>query len=305
MKVLFFGSGQFSLPIIKRLHDNYALLGVVATKPRPKGRGLHRSLSESAEWIQDQDISLFTPDDPNSDTFIRDLIKLKPNLFILSAFGRILSGELLKVPSLGGMNIHPSLLPKYRGPAPIQRAIMAGEKKSGITIFFMDEKIDHGKIILQEILEIKPDENYGSLQTRLSELGADLMIKAIESIEIGRYEMIQQNEDQMSYAPKIKKREMIINWYDSTEKIVNLVRALSPRPGAKTTFRDKELKIINVVRGCESFGPRTIHVDKKNLYVGTADGSVILKRVHPQDRSLMSGLDFKNGFRIKEGELIG
>lgn len=305
MKIIFFGSGQFSLPIVKRLRDGFALLGVVVTKPKPRGRGLRRSWSSIAEWAKEQGISVFAPDDPNDGAFVNDLIKLKPNLFVLSAYGHILSAKLLNVPSLGGINIHPSLLPKYRGPAPIQRAIMAGEKKTGITIFFMDEKIDHGKMILQETLDIKPDENYGSLQTRLSERSADLIIKVIESIGAGTYRTIRQNEGEMSYARKIKKSEMTINWFEGTEKIVNLIRALSPWPGAKTLFRDKEVKIIDVVDGHERLEPRTIHVDKKNLYVGTGDGSVVLERVKPQNRSLMSGLDFKNGFRVKKGEVIG
>ncbi|MGB3478096.1 MAG: methionyl-tRNA formyltransferase [bacterium] len=305
MRIIFFGSGQFSLPIVKRLRDGFTLLGVVVTKPKPRGRGLRRSWPSIAEWAKGEGISVFAPDDPNDGAFISDLIKLKPNLFVLSAYGSILSAKLLNVPSLGGINIHPSQLPKYRGPAPIQRAIMAGEKKTGITIFFMDEKIDHGKMILQETLDIEANENYGSLQTRLSERSADLIIKVIESIGAGTYRTIQQNEGEMSYAHKIKKSEMTINWFESTEKIVNLIRALSPWPGAKTLFRDKEVKIIDVVAGHERLEPRTIHVDKKKLYVGTGDGSVVLKRVKPQNRSLMSGLDFKNGFRVKKGEVIG
>lgn len=305
MKIVFFGSGKFTLPIVKKLSDCFTLLGIVITKPRPRGRGLRSSWPEIADWAQGQNINIYTPEDPNARSFIDDLLKLKPNLFVLSSYGHILSRELLDVPSMGSLNVHPSLLPKYRGAAPIQRAIMAGEKKTGVTIFFMDEKIDHGKIILQEALDIEPEENYGSLRDRLSELGTDMVIKVIESVKTGIYKTIPQNDGTMTYAPKIKREEIIIDWHDTTEKILNLIRAMSPMPGAETLFRDKKIKILIAVPGQEILEPGNMHVDKKDLYVGTGNGSIIVKQVKPQDRSLMTGLDFKNGYHVKKGEVVG
>lgn len=305
MRIIFFGSGQFTLSIVKKIEEEFTLLGVVITKPRPRGRGLKTSLPEMAQWAQSVGIEVFTPDNPNEKTFIEDLSELKPDLFVLSSYSHLLTNELFNVPKHGGINIHPSLLPKYRGAAPIQRAIMAGEKKTGITVIFMDEIIDHGGIIIQKELTIEPDDTYGSLLLKLSSLGTEIIFDVIKSIEAGDYKIMKQNEQQKTYAPKIKKEETIINWQESTEKIFNLIRALSPKPGVRTTFRNKELKIISAARGDKKVDPGVIHIEKRKLYIGTSDGSIILKEVRPENRSVITGLDFINGFRVKEGEVIG
>ena len=305
MRIIFFGSGQFTLSIVKKIEEEFTLLGVVITKPRPRGRGLKTSLPEMAQWAQSVGIEVFTPDNPNEKTFIEDLSELKPDLFVLSSYSHLLTNELFNVPKHGGINIHPSLLPKYRGAAPIQRAIMAGEKKTGITVIFMDEIIDHGGIIIQKELTIEPDDTYGSLLLKLSFLGTEIIFDVIKSIEAGDYKIMKQNEQQKTYAPKIKKEETIINWQESTEKIFNLIRALSPKPGVRTTFRNKELKIISAAQGDKKVDPGVIHIEKRKLYIGTSDGSIILKEVRPENRSVITGLDFINGFRVKEGEVIG
>lgn len=305
MRIIFFGSGQFTLSIVKKIEEEFTLLGVVITKPRPRGRGLKTSLPEMAQWAQSVGIEVFTPDNPNEKTFIEDLSELKPDLFVLSSYSHLLTNELFNVPKHGGINIHPSLLPKYRGAAPIQRAIMAGEKKTGITVIFMDEIIDHGGIIIQKELTIEPDDTYNSLLLKLSFLGTEIISDVIKSIEAGDYKIMKQNEQQKTYAPKIKKEETIVNWQESTEKIFNLIRALSPKPGVRTTFRNKELKIISAARGDKKVDPGVIHIAKRKLYIGTSDGSIILKEVRPENRSVITGLDFINGFRVKEGEVIG
>ncbi|TET60137.1 MAG: methionyl-tRNA formyltransferase [Candidatus Stahlbacteria bacterium] len=305
MRIIFFGSGQFTLSIVKKIEEEFTLLGVVITKPRPRGRGLKTSLPEMAQWAQSVGIEVFTPDNPNEKTFIEDLSELKPDLFVLSSYSHLLTNELFNVPKHGGINIHPSLLPKYRGAAPIQRAIMAGEKKTGITVIFMDEIIDHGGIIIQKELTIEPDDTYNSLLLKLSFLGTEIISDVIKSIEAGDYKIMKQNEQQKTYAPKIKKEETIVNWQESTEKIFNLIRALSPKPGVRTTFRNKELKIISAARGDKKVDPGVIHIEKRKLYIGTSDGSIILKEVRPENRSVITGLDFINGFRVKEGEVIG
>ena len=302
MKAIFFGSTKFSLPVVKKIKEHFDLLGIVIVKPKPKGRGLKILLPEVAEWAKNAGVMIFSPDNPNEENFIKEMAMLKPDVFVLSAYGHILSGPLLKVPRLGGINVHPSLLPKYRGAAPIQRAIMAGEKKTGITVFFMDEKIDHGDIIFQKEITIEPNDTHCTLLPRLSALGAEVVIEVLRLIEAGNCQRLKQNEHEKSYAQKISKEEMIINWQQPTEKIFNLIRALSPKPGARASFRDKELIIIQALPSDRKLNPGLIHIENKNLYVGTADSSIILKEVQPEGRSKISGLDFINGFRIKEGE---
>jgi len=305
MNIIFFGSSPFSLPIVKQIKNNFQLPAIVITTPKPKGRGRKISLPEVAEWAQSSGVTVLSPDNPNEETFIKNISTLKPDIFVLSAYGHILSGNLLKVPRFGGINIHPSLLPKYRGAAPIQRAIMVGETKTGITVFFMDEKIDHGEIIFQRELAIDSDDTYGSLSARLSSLAAENIIAILKSIEAGDYKRIKQNEEEQTYAPKIKKEEMFIDWHAGTEKIFNHIRALSPTPAARTSFRNKELKIIQASQANKKLNSGILHIENKNVYVGTGDGSLILQEIQPENRSKISGLDFINGFRIREGERLG
>ncbi|MEO0123612.1 MAG: methionyl-tRNA formyltransferase [candidate division WOR-3 bacterium] len=302
MKIVFFGSTNFSVPIVKKINEYYGLAGVVISKPKPKGRGLTVELPEIGKWAVENNIKLFEPENPNEISFIENLALISPDIIVLSAYGYILSGELLRVPKMGGINIHPSLLPKYRGAAPIQRAIMAGEKKTGVTIFFMDEKIDHGKIILQKEIEIDKNDTYGSLSQRLSLLGAEMVIEALRLIENNEYKVIEQNESEMTYAPKIKKEETIINWRDKSEKIYNLIRALNPAPCARTHFRNSELIILESEIGDKDIEPGVFHIENKKFYVGTGDGSIILKTLKPENRRVMAAIDFINGYRIKSGE---
>jgi len=302
--VIYFGSTKFSLPIVKTIKENFDLLGVVVIKPKPGGRGLKIVQSEVAQWAQDVGVQFFSPDNPNEDNFIENLSKLKPDIFVLSAYGHILGPHLLEIPRLGSVNIHPSLLPKYRGAAPIQRVLMAGEKKTGITVFFMDEKIDHGSIIFQKDLTIEPYENHGSLADRLSMLGAEIVVDVLKSIDAGTYKKISQDERDKTYAPKITKEEMYINWQLGIEKVFNLIRALFPKPGARTLFRNKELIIFHALPGDKKLAPGLIAIANKNVYVGTGDGSVILKELKLEGGSMITGLDFINGYRIKEGEKL-
>jgi methionyl-tRNA formyltransferase len=305
MKILFFGSTDFSLPIVQRLHEEFEILGVVASKPKPKGRGLHTSLPKVAQWAKDAGLNVYTPDDPNSDDFIGTLSQIEPDLFVLSAYGYILSGRLLQVARLGGINVHPSLLPRYRGAAPIQRAIMAGEEKTGITIFFMDEKIDHGKMLAQQEVSIDEDDTFGLLADKLAKLGADMIAPVLRAVESGNSPTTEQQNEEASYAPKLKKEELIIDWQRGAVKIHNQIRALSPRPGARTYFRNKELMITRAELGGEILHPGLLVVQDKRLHVGTGNGSLVLREVKPEGKRVISALDFINGYRIVKGEVLG
>jgi methionyl-tRNA formyltransferase len=304
MKIIFFGSTDFSQPILGNIHGKFDVAGLVTSKPKPKGRGLKTKLPGIAEWANKAGISVYMPDDPNSEEFIEKLNMLSPDLFVLSAYGHILSSQLLGVARLGGMNIHPSLLPRYRGAAPIQRAIMAGEERTGITIFFMDERIDHGDMLAQRWIPIEKDDTYGSLAKKLALLGSEMVVDALRMVESGDYHAVKQTGD-VTYAPKLKKEELSINWQNSAMSVYNHIRALSPQPGAKTYFRKKELMITLTQLGDKQVAPGLVHIDQRKLYVGTGSGSLVLLEVKPAGRKLMSALDFVNGYRIQEGEVLG
>ncbi len=304
MKIIFFGSGPFPLPIVQKIKEHFNLLGVVTIKPKPKGRGLKITLPEIIKWANAQDIPVFTPENPNDPLFVGKLSALQPDLLVLSAYSFILKKPLLRIPEYGSINIHPSLLPKYRGPAPIQRALMAGEEKTGITVIFMDEKIDHGDIIFKKEIAIQPEENYGDLINRLSKLASDVIVDLIESIKNKNYKRLSQNDTEMTYAPKIKKEELFINWNESTEKIHNQIRALSPSPGARTHFRNRLLLIIHASPEKKDINPGMLHIENRKLYVGTNDGALLLKELKPEGKKKMKAIDFINGYHIRKGEML-
>jgi len=305
MKIVFFGAGDFAFPIAKKIAQDFVLQGVVVTKPRPRGRGRSVTLPEISRWAQEQGIPVFAPDKPDDAHFIESVSGYAPDLFVLSAYGHILGGDVLRIPKYGGVNIHPSLLPQYRGAAPIQRALLAGETKTGVTIIFMDEKVDHGKIVFKQEVAIEPQDNYGSLTARLSSVATEAISNTINSIASGSYEVVEQDHTHATYAPKIKKEEMVIDWRLSTEEIIGLIRALSPKPCARTHFRGRTFKIIAAEPGEKSQEPGTVHVEHKKLYIGTGNGSIVVRTLQPENRAAISGLDFINGFRIREGEAIG
>ncbi len=304
MKLLFFGSTDFSKPIVQRIQDEFSLMGVVISKPKPKGRGLKPILPEIAEWAESVGLKVYMPEDPNGRDFVDELRALAPDLYVLSAYGHILSKEVLEMAELGGLNIHPSLLPKYRGAAPIQRAIMAGEEKTGVTIFFMDEKIDHGAVIAQRWIPIEKDDTYGSLSRRLADLGAEVIVETLHAVEAGKYHPVKQ-DGEVTYAPKLKKEEMHINWQNEALMVYNHIRALSPMPGARTHFRNKELIITLAQLGEKDLPPGALLIDKRKLYVGAGKGSLVLLEVKPEGKKIISALDFINGYRIQKGEVVG
>jgi methionyl-tRNA formyltransferase len=304
MKILFFGSTDFSLPIVRNVHEEFKVKGVVISRPKPKGRGLKQSLPKIAHWAQSVHVQVYMPEDPNSGSFIHELTVLAPDLYVLSAYGHILNRKLLDIPRLGGINIHPSLLPQYRGAAPIQRAIMAGEQETGVTIFFMDEKVDHGEMIAQRCIPIEKDDTYGSLSEKLAGLSAEMILDALRMIGSGNCNPVKQ-EGAVSYAPKLQKEDMIIDWSKKVTEVYNRIRALSPRPGARTYFRGKELIITQAQIGERRLPPGLLFVSDKTLLVGAGDGALVLLEVKPEGKKNISALDFINGYRIQEGEVLG
>jgi methionyl-tRNA formyltransferase len=304
VRIVYFGSGDFSLPIVERLRPAVEMAGVVIVKPKPRGRGLKTSPPAIAVWAARNRVDVFEPGSPNDPVFITRMNDLAPDLFVLSAYGHILGRDLLAVPRLGAINIHPSLLPRYRGAAPIQRAIMAGESTTGLTVFFMDEKIDHGEVIFQREVAITDEDDYGSLSGRLSNLAADSITDVISCVDLGTCARRPQDDAGKTTAPKITREETFIDWNRPARSIFNLVRALSPVPGARTSFRGRELTVLKAALTADVFEPRAFHIRERSLYAGAVGGALQITRLKPENGKAMSGSDFINGFRVKEGEEI-
>lgn len=304
MKITFIGSTDFSLSILQAVHRAHGVGGVITSKPKPRGRGLKETIPAIVRWCENAGIAVHMPEDPNDGAFINEQAALAPDLYVLAAYGRILRRDLLDVPRLGAINIHPSLLPKYRGATPIQRAIMAGDGETGVTIIFMDEKIDHGEMIVQRSIAIEPNDDYGSLASKLADLGASMLIDILPAVEAGTCPRSKQ-EGEVSYAPKLGREEMLIDWTGPAIAIHNRIRALSPLPGARTRFRDKELILLKSELGGKALAPGTLSVEGRQLHVGASDGSIVLGSVKPEGKNVMEAQDFINGYRIRKGEVLG
>ncbi|MBN2621625.1 methionyl-tRNA formyltransferase, partial [candidate division WOR-3 bacterium] len=234
LNIMFFGSGGFAMSLAQCIHAERGLSALIVTKPKPHGRGRKTTVPRITTWAEESGIHVFAPDDPNASEFTSVLSDLKPDLFVLASYGHILGNELLSLPRYSAINVHPSLLPRYRGAAPVQRAIMAGDSETGVTVIIMDERIDHGDIIFQRSVAIEPDDTYGTLLDRLSGISTDHIGQIIRDVEHGNYTRMPQDHTQTSYAQKIKKEETVIRWDQGVETVHNLVRALSPAPAART-----------------------------------------------------------------------
>jgi len=295
-KIIFFGTSKFACPSIELLAKHHNLPALV-TSPNP---------SPAKKLAYKLGIKVLEPLNPNSQDFVETIKNLNPDMLCLSAYGHILSPELLKLPKLASINLHPSLLPKYRGSTPIQWAIINGERYTGVSTFIIDPRIDHGDILLQKKIEIKSSETFGELGKRLAIVGSSLFLETVNTFE--KLKPTPQLDKEITYAPKITKEQRKINWHRSATEIVNLIRALSPKPLAYTTFRGKQLEIIFASKSDFSgeagkvmqVGARgTVH-----LLIGTTEGSVELKILKPEAKREQSALDFINGYRPKLGEIL-
>jgi len=308
MKIVFFSGDDDALPILESLTTGLEVLALVTNPPKPKGRGLKIRPSLLGEFAQKKGINLFYPKDPNEKEFVASLERLEADCGVLVAFRSILGPNLLNLFPRGFLNLHPSLLPKYRGPAPIQRAILNGEKRTGVTIFFMNERVDSGPIIQQREVMIGENETYGELKRRLFSLGAEMLKESLSLIERNEVKPIPQNDALASYAPKIKKEECRISWREEKEFIHNQIRAFSPEPGAYTFFRGKRVIILRSEIPREEVGEEgegIIVSFNGNLFVSTRNGTIKIKELKVEGKGVISGQDFINGYKPKAKERFG
>lgn len=302
MKIIFFGSPDFAIPSLKLIAEREAVIAVVTSPPKPTGRGLKEQKTPIHVLAEAQGFSVLTPTTPNTPEFAAQLAALKPDLYVVVSYGFILAADLLRIPAYGGVNLHPSLLPKYRGAAPMQWTLIRGETITGVTIIHMNEKMDAGNIILQKEFPVLPDDTYDRLSRRLAEAGAQVLFEAVQSVKLQTYQVIVQDPSRVTKAPKIKKDDCRINWAQPTQTVYDFIRGLSSDPAARTNLRGQEMKILGVEKSVESVPTGTIRAYGKKLLVGTADGSISILRIQPPNKKSQSGIDFINGFRPKNGE---
>ncbi len=302
------GTPEFAVPSLKKLAESkHEVMGVVTQPDRPKGRGLRLAASPVKKEAQDAGIPLLQPDDLKSVAFYKKLKEWRADCFIVVGF-RILPPEIYEMPPKGTVNLHASLLPKYRGAAPIQWALIHGEKMTGVSTFFIVREVDTGDLILQEGVQIGKEETTGELHDRLAKIGADLLLRTVDLIEASRVKRIPQNGER-TLAPKIKSEHCKIDWQTPAESIVNLVRGLSPHPGAYTFWNGKRLKIFRVSVLKESkaedvhFGT-VVSTSEEGIVVQAGEGCVFIRELQIEGKRRMSAGDFMRGYPFPEGLVL-
>ncbi len=292
------GTPEFAVPSLKLLFENnYEIVSVVTVPDSKKGRGLKISESPVKAFAVQNNLNILQPDDLKDIEFENQIRSLEPDLIIVVAF-KILPKEIFNIPKYGSFNLHASLLPKYRGAAPINRAVINGESETGVTSFFLKEKVDTGNIIIQKRTEIMTDDNAGTLHDKLAFLGAEVVLETVRMIESGNISVTEQDNSLASPAPKIFKEDCRIDWGLKSLIIHNLIRGLSPHPGAYTYLENKSLKIYETCKTeilSQNHHGKLI-IDNKKLFVTTEDFLLEIKELQPEGKKRMSAVDFINGF---------
>ncbi len=301
-KIMFMGTPEFAVPSLELLVQSGLNLIAVITQPdRPKGRGRRQEPPPVKLVAEKHGIPVYQPERVRDESFLGAFRQMAPDMVILVAFGQILPGEIIHYPRLGCVNLHPSLLPKYRGAAPINWALIHGETVTGVSIIEMCEKVDAGKILLQRTTPIGPEEAFGELHERLSREGARLLLEAVRGIFSGSITGKAQDESRATYAPRFKKEDTRLDWNRDFVKIVNCIRGLSPVPAAYTCLDKKQLKIF-AAAGEE--GPvaepagTVLPATERGLPVAARNGHVYLGEVQMEGRKRMPIREFLKGYEM-------
>jgi len=314
MRIVFMGTPDFAVPCLDALVNNgYNIVGVVTQPDKPVGR---KQSELKAPAVKEAALkhgikTILQPEKIKTSEFLESLSKLKPDLIVTAAYGRILPKTVLDLPEYGCINVHASLLPKYRGAAPIQWALINGDEKTGITTMFMDEGMDTGDILLTKEIAIEPDMNSQELFDRLKELGAETLLETLKALECGTLKRIPQDHTRAVYAPMITKETGLIDWNKSAREIHNLVRGVNPWPGAYTFYKSKRMKVwkTQVLDSSTAIAPenaadadflkiaasqppgKIIKITKQSIIAATGDGCLKITE-----------LQFDNGKRLSAGE---
>lgn len=328
MKIVFMGTPDFAKASLEAIVEaGYEVIGVVTNVDKPKGRGMKLIPSEVKQYAMEKNLKIYQPFKVrNNEEFLTEMRSLNPDLVVVVAYGKILPKELLEIPKLGCVNVHGSLLPKYRGAAPIQWAVLNGETETGITTMYMNEGMDTGDMIETAKVEIGPDETTGELWDRLAKIGASLLVQTLQKIENGTAQRIKQNDEEASYAPMLDKEMAKINWKEQdTKTIHNRVRGLNPIMGAYTFLNGQKIKFWKVkAKTTEEFfteftewdeyqyklkeiEPGTILKSdpKDGLYIKAKDGILQVLEIQGENAKKMDVGSFLRGRPISAGECFG
>ncbi len=308
LNLVFCGTPRFAVPTLEKLVDDGFRVHLVVTQPdRPKGRGLELVSSPVKESAQKLDLPITQPDRIKAnDEFSAQLTALKPDAIIVVGYGRIIPQWMLDLPPLGNLNLHASLLPKYRGAAPIQWAIANGETVTGVTTMRIDAGLDTGDILLQQDLPIAPNDTAETLAPRLASIGANLVVETLRRLQAGSVDPRPQDNSQASLAPILKKEDGLVDFSRSAADIFNRIRGFQPWPGAHTKFRGKTLQIVKARPAADALPPAELHATADRLRVGCGHNtSLELLEIQLEGKKRSSAGDFVRGYRPHPREKLG
>lgn len=310
MKLVFCGTPQFAVPCLERLvaagHD----VQLVVTQPdRPQGRGMELTAPPVKQTALRMGLPVTQPEKiKKNDEFRARLTAIHPDAIIVVGYGRIIPDWMLQLPSYGNINVHASLLPRYRGAAPIQWSIANGETVTGVTTMRIDEGLDTGDILLKREMAINPEDTAVTLAPRLAKLGADLLVETLEELQRGTVKPVPQDDLQATLAPILRKEDGLVNFSREAVEIHNRLRGFQPWPGAYTHFHGKNLKIVAAkpVQAAQQIAPGELRVSGDAFVVGCGNGTALqLLEVQPEGKKAMSARDFLSGYRPAQGERLG
>lgn len=308
MKVIFMGTPDFAVPVLEALIKNHNVVAVVSQPDKPKGRGKKLQPTPVKALAEANNIPVYQPKRIKDDEFVDILEKIEADIYVVVAYGQLLSQRILDIPQYGCVNVHGSLLPKYRGAAPIQWSIINGEEKTGVTIMYMVKKCDAGDMILKKEIEIDSEDTYETLHDKMAPIGADALIEALDLIEKGEVKAEKQNEELSCYASMITRDMGIIDWSKTSKEIKNKIRGFNPVPAAYTKYGEDILKIFkaDIVEGYENgeIG-EILAVDKKRGFtVKTGDGAVMITEIQAKGGKRMNCADYMRGHEIEIGKIL-
>lgn len=310
MRIVFMGTPSFAVPSLQTLMEDFRheVVGIVTQPDRVNRRGRKIAFSPVKEWALHQGRSVFQPLNLHDNESLYQLRFWNPDIFVVVAYGKILSKEVLRIPKYGCLNVHASLLPKYRGASPIQYSIWNGDPLTGVTIMRMDEGMDTGDILTQEAIPLDVNDDVLALTDKLSVLGARILSEVLH--DFPRYLSTIQVQDHniATYTQKIQKKDGHVDWNRPAVKLRQLVNALHSNPGVYTSFRGRRLKLHRVTvvdKSTTAIPGRILQISEQGIYVATGKGVLVLELLQPESKKQMTALDFVNGYQVQAGEQLG
>ena len=303
LKIVFMGTPEFSVPALEALINNkFEILSIYTQPPKKSKRGQKINISPVQKFSEKNNLSVRNPENLSNDEEYNFIKNLSADLAVVVAYGKLIPKNILKTTKLGFINIHASLLPKWRGAAPIQRAIMNGDKKTGVSIMKIEEKLDCGPIIASREIELDTSATYGDTEKKLSEIGANLLIESLKKIENGNSKFMEQVHSEATYAKKINKKEAKINWNSNADKVIAQIHGLNPNPGAWFEFEKERIKVWKAKKLLANGRPGTVLAE--NLTVACKSDSIQILEIQREGKNKQLTQDFLLGKKIIKNSLL-